>query len=174
MSGSGKLQNYNELIVSMAAVFFSSLVINIIIKKGVSFDYLVFSIEDIKRVINLPVISSFFILLIKRMKQLILIIILMKLVKPEIVYNSLIILLSVLYGIIMSVQAHIGGIYYSGVFIVSVLPHYILYFLCIDLIYKFYKGRVFNKNKVRFISSILMLTMIGVFLEENFLRFFFD
>ena len=58
MSGSGKLQNYNELIVSMAAVFFSSLVINIIIKKGVSFDYLVFSIEDIKRVINLPVIYT--------------------------------------------------------------------------------------------------------------------
>ena len=172
MSGSGKVQNYSELLISVAAIFFSSLIINIIIKKGYSFDYLIFSIEDIKRVLSLPIVSSFFILLFKRIKQVLLIIIIMKFIKPDLSYHVIIILLGVLYGMMMSVQANYGGIYYAGIFIVSILPHYIIYFLCIDLIYKFYKGRVFNKNKVRFISVIVMLTVCGVFLEENFLRIF--
>ena len=172
MSGSGKVQNYSELLISVAAIFFSSLIINIIIKKGYSFDYLIFSIEDIKRVLSLPIVSSFFILLFKRIKQVLLIIIIMKFTKPDLSYHVIIILLGVLYGMMMSVQANYGGIYYAGIFIVSILPHYIIYFLCIDLIYKVYKGRVFNKNKVRFISVIVMLTVCGVFLEENFLRIF--
>ncbi len=172
MSGSGKVHNYSELLIAIVAVFFSSLIINIIIKKGYSFDYLIFSIEDIKRVLSLPIVSSFFILLFKRIKQVLLIIIIMKFIKPDLSYHVIIILLGVLYGMMMSVQANYGGIYYAGIFIVSILPHYIIYFLCIDLIYKFYKGRVFNKNKVRFISVIVMLTVCGVFLEENFLRIF--
>ncbi|MBQ9278975.1 MAG: hypothetical protein IJ224_10125 [Lachnospiraceae bacterium] len=172
LSGSAKYQNNSELIISMAAVFFSSMIINIIIKKGISFDYLAFSVDDIKRSLSLPVVSSFFVLLLKRLKQVIIVIVLMKLIKPEIVYNLLIIILSVLYGTVMSIQAYYGGIYYAGIFIISILPHYIIYFLCIDLIFKFYKGRVFNKNKIRFISTEFMLTMIGVFLEENFLRIF--
>ena len=148
------------------------MIINIIIKRGYSFDYLMFTIEDIKRVLSLPIVSSFLILLFKRIKQVLLIIILMKLIKPDLLYHAIIVLLGALYGMMMSVQTNYGGIYYAGIFIISILPHYIIYFLCIDLIYKFYKGRVFNKNKVRFISVIVMLTVCGVFLEENFLRIF--
>ncbi|MBQ9232937.1 MAG: hypothetical protein IJ167_02725 [Lachnospiraceae bacterium] len=172
MSEIKKIQNYNVLLISMVTVFFSSIIINIIIKKGISLEYLSFDVQDIRRVIALPVISSFFILLLKRIKQLIIVIVLMKLIKPEIIYNTIIIMLSVMYGMFMSIQAYTGGIYYVGVLIVSILPHYIFYFLCVDLVFRFYKGKVFNKNKIRFITSIFMLTAIGVFLEENFLRFF--
>ena len=167
-----KFQNYNKLFISMISVFFSSLIINIFLKKGIKLDYLVFSIEDIKRVITLPVVSAFIVLCIKRIKQAVVIILLMKFFKPETVYNLIIIFLSIIYGIIMSVQAYTGGIAYVGVFIISILPHYIIYFLCVDLIYRFYTGRVFNKNKLRFGLSVLMLTMLGAFSEENFLRFF--
>ena len=59
-----------------------------------------------------------------------------------------------------------------GIFLVSILPQYILYYMCVDLTYKFYKGKVFNKNKAKFFCTIIMLTVIGTFLEENFLRFF--
>ncbi len=170
MSDIKKIQNYNSLLLSMSVVFFSSLLINIIIKRGVSFDYLMFTLEDIKRIITLPPASSFIILFLKRLKQIAVVIVLMKLVKPEIIYNFCIVLLSALYGIIMSIQAYWGGIALVGVFIISILPHYIIYFLCIDLTYKFYKGRIFNKSKLKFIITILMSTVIGVLLEENFLR----
>lgn len=174
LTGSTKIHNYSELLVTMAAIFFSSLVINIIIKRGGTFDYLVFTVEDIKKFMNLPVVSSFLILLFMRIKQVLIVIVMMKIIKPEIIYNALIILLGALYEIIMSVQAYFGGVYYAGVFVVSILPHYIIYIFIIDLIFKFYKGRVFNKNKIRFTTSILMLTMVGVFMEENFLRIFFN
>ncbi len=172
MSGPVKVHNYSELLIAIASIFFSSLIINVIIKRGYSFDYLIFTIEDIKRTLSLPIVSSCLILFLKRIKQVLLIIILMKFIKPDFLYRAIIALLGVLYGTLMSVQANCGGIYYAGIFIISILPHYIIYFMCIDLIYKFYMGRVFNKNKVQFISIIVMLTICGVLLEENFLRIF--
>ena len=172
MSGPVKFHNYSELLIAIASIFFSSLIINVIIKRGYSFDYLIFTIEDIKRALSLPIVSSCLILFLNRIKQVILIIILMKFIKPDFLYRAIIALLGVLYGTLMSVQANYGGIYYAGIFIISILPHYIIYFMCIDLIYKFYMGRVFNKNKVKFISIIVMLTICGVLLEENFLRIF--
>lgn len=172
MTGINKLQNYNELLISMVSIFFSSLIINIIMKKGGSFEYLIITMADIKRTITMPVISSFFIILFKRLKQLAVLIVLMKLFNPDIINRLAVVLLSSLYGILMSVQAYTGGITLVGTFLISILPQYILYFMCIDFTYKFYKGRVFNKNKVKFVCTIFMLTVIGAFLEENFLRFF--
>lgn len=172
MSDLKKLQNYNKLFTSMIFVFFSSLIINILLKKGISFDCLVFTVEDIKNAMKLPVLSSFIVLSLKRIKQMAIIIVLMKLFKPEYVYNFLIVLASVVYGIIMSVQAYSGGIAYVGAFIVGIFPHYLIYFICVKLIYDFYIGRTFNKNKIKFALAVFMLTMFGVFFEENFLRFF--
>ena len=172
MSDLKKLQNYNKLFISMIYVFFSSLIINILLKKGISFDCLVFTVEDIKNAMKLPVLSSFIVLSLKRIKQMAIIIVLMKLFKPEYVHNVLMALMGIIYGIIMSVQAYTGGIAYVGAFIVSIFPQYIIYFLCIESIYNFYIGRSFNKNKIKFVLSIFMLTMFGAFFEENFLRFF--
>lgn len=173
MKGINRLQNYNELLISMVSVFFSSLIINIIMKKGISFDYLIITMADIKHTIAMPVISSFFIILLRRLKQLAVLIVLMKLFNPDIINRLAIVLLSSFYGVFMSVQAYTGGIALVGVFLISILPQYILYFMCIDFTYKFFKGRVFNKNKIKFMCSVFMLTAIGTFLEENFLRIFF-
>ena len=172
MKGINKLQNYYELLIAMVSVFFSSLIINIIMKKGTSFDYLLITMADLKRTISIPVISAFLIIFLKRIKQIAVLIVFMKLFNPDIVNNLSIVILSSFYGVLMSVQAYAGGIYMVGIFLVSILPQYILYYMCVDLTYKFYKGKVFNKNKAKFFCTIIMLTVIGTFLEENFLRFF--
>lgn len=172
MTGINKIQNYNEILIAMVSMFFSSLIVNVIMKKGVDFDYLIVTMQDIKRTLDIPVISSYFLVLIKRIKQLVIIILLMKFFKPEIIFNLFIVLISSFYGIIMSVQAYYGGVYSVGIFLISIFPQYILYFLSVDFTYKFYKGRVFNKNKIKFISAVFMLTAIGTFFEENFLRIF--
>ena len=167
-----KIQNYTSLLIAVCSIFFTSLIVNIFIKTGVSFDYMAFSLKDLYMGLSVSSLSAFVFILLRRLKQVVIILLFMKLFKPELVYNFLILLLSMFYGFMMSVQTYSGGIREVGVFLISIFPHYLVYLLAINLIYKYYIGRALNKDKLKFITILLIIIIIGVIFEENFLRIF--
>lgn len=167
-----KIQNYTSLLIAVCSIFFTSLIVNILIKTGASFDYMAFSLRDIYMGMSVSVLPAFVFILLRRLKQVVIIILFMRLFKPESVYNLLILLLSVFYGFMMSVQTYSGGIREVGVFLISIFPHYLIYLFALNFIYRYYIGRVLNKNRIKFITILLIIIIIGVIFEENFLRFF--
>ena len=167
-----KIQNNTSILIAISSVFFTSLTVNILMKTGTVFDYMAFSIMDIYRGLSVSFLSGFVFILLRRLKQTVIILIFMKLFKPELIYDFLILLLGMFYGFMMSVQTYSGGIREVGVFLISIFPHYILYLFVINFIYRYYSGKIINKNKLKFITILLITIIIGVIFEENFLKIF--
>ena len=167
-----KIQNYTSLLIAVCSIFFTSLIINILIKAGITFDYMTFSLSDIYKGLSVSYLPAFAFILLRRLKQVIIILLFMRLFKPDLVYHFIIFLLSAFYGFMMSIQTFSGGIREVGVFLISIFPHYLIYLFALNFIHKYYTGRVLNKDKLKFITILLIIIIIGVIFEENFLRFF--
>lgn len=160
--------------ILLISVVFASFIINLFIRNGLDFNYLSLSVDEIKLMSDASYISMMLYILIKRMKHVLLVLILMKVLKPDFVYNSILILLSVMLGILLTVQTYYVGI--AGVFllILYIIPHYIVYVMLINYIYEHYMGGLVDIGKLRFWMVTVLLLMIGVLCEGFFSRFFLD
>ena len=167
-----KLQSYTSLLMALCAIFFSSVFINILIRMGFAFDYLAFDLSDLIGGTEVPYLTSFIFILFKRLKQAFLIAVLMKLFKPSYIYHVIILGLGFFYGLMMSVQTFAGGIREVGVFLLGIFPHYVIYILAVDMMYKFYSGKIFNRSFLKFITVLLIMLVLGVIFEGNFLKIF--
>lgn len=154
------------------SVLISCLTINIFIRAGFDFEYMKLSsgvlINDSESCFNITVLYVLYV----RIKQLIFVILLMKILNTETVYNCIIIFLGVVFGAMGTIQTYYSGLVGIGELILYILPHYIFYILLIHLLFRFYKG--FYREESRF-GRILFLVVIfigGIVAEAVFSRFF--
>lgn len=168
------VQYNNRSAILIIAVVFASFIINLFIKSGLNFEYLCLQVEEIKVISDSSYLSLMLYVLIKRIKQAVLVVILMRVIKPDIVYNAIIVLLSGMLGILLTVQTYYAGI--AGVFllILYIIPHYIVYIILIKYIYDHYLGNLVDIGKTKFFLITILLLLIGVLCEGVFSRFFLN
>lgn len=172
VQSSGNLQNGGRPAILLMTVVFASVIINLFIRAGLDFSYLSLSVEQLGELSELSIMTSLVYVFLKRLKHCFIVFVLMRVLKPEFVYNAVVILLSGMLGVLMTTQTYYGGI--SGVFLLMlyILPHYIVYMM---LVHYMYEQHTFASNdavKLKFFVTVLLLLAIGVLCEGFFSKFF--
>lgn len=170
MASMESLKNNKRIVLLIFSVFFSSFIINLFIRNGFSFEYLFLSMDSIYAIMEEGYLISMFFILLKRLKHFLIIYILMKVIKPEYVYNGLITILSIMLGIMLTVQTYYEGISGVFLFLLYIVPHYIVYLI---LLRSMYEGSgTLSASKLKFTVTLLLLLAMGVLCEGFFSRFF--
>ncbi len=176
-------------VVLITAIFLSSFLMNMFIKKGLDFEYLTLSIYDIRDILSSKLMPLIMYIIFKRGKQIIVIWLLMKVIKPEYVYNTLLVVCSGMFGIMATVQSYYFGLGGMTILLLFLLPHYIVYALIVKLLYDYYGGKGYEKShssseyfndnikgvigeKTKVLTLFVILFAIGVMCEGFFSRFF--
>ncbi len=169
--------NKSYVLVCLSVVFVS-LIFNLSIKKNVDFSYLSIGMEDMYSIIlrsNKDVLTYIF---IKRIKQLLILLILIKAFGSITIYNTVLVSLSGVLGLLLSVQVYYLGFQGVVVLLLYVLPHYILYFLSI---YYCHKIKLFDsktEDSIKNLVGIVLIYVSGMIVEgvfmTNFLKFFYQ
>ncbi|MCM1273017.1 MAG: hypothetical protein NC225_12065 [Clostridium sp.] len=181
-----KIRQEERSVILLTSLVLSVFLINIFIRRGLDFEYLKLSIYDIEQSLNLNIVSLIFYVFVKRGKQFIIIWLLMKAIKPDLVYNIFLIVLCGMYGVMSTVQSYYIGFQGIITFIIYMLPHYIIYIFMVKLLYDYYSGYRQSKNaslnggamdeimneKAKVIALFIILFVMGVISEGFFSRFF--
>lgn len=157
-------------VILLVTIFLSSFLINLFIRRGLDFEYLTLSAYDMRDVLSSRMAPSIIYIVFKRAKQLAIIWMLMKVLKTEYVYNTLLVIMSGMFGIMATVQSYYLGMNGMMILLIFLLPHYIVYILIIKLLYDYYGGSGYEKTKILILFAILF--SIGVMCEGFFSRFF--
>lgn len=168
----GRIQYGGRHAIFLMSVVFASVVINLFIKSGMDFSYLSLSFEQLEVMTGTTMISSIVYIFLKRIKHCLILFVLMRVLKPDFVYNAVVILLSGMLGVLLTVQTYYGGI--SGVFllILYLIPHYFVYMMLVQYMYEHYTYTSNDTGKLKFLVTIMLLLGIGVLCEGFFSRFF--
>ncbi len=173
MTGS-KLIRIDRITVVVFTVMLASVVVNVFIKCGLGFEYMCLGREDLCSNEILPYSVTILYVLFTRLKQLIFIILLMKIINTDIVYNILMIFIGGIFGVFATIQTYYGGLTGLAELLLFLLPHCIFYLLLLFMIYSHYK----NWSKENFqIGKIMFCAVIfctGVVCEGFFSRIFLE
>ena len=169
-----KDENIDKTTIFVISVLLASLAINLFIRCGFDFEYLQLTSSGYSCISSVSYATSVLYILVKRLKQFVLIIIFMKIFNTELVYNCLTISLSFIFGIFVTIQTYYSGL--SGVIelLLYLLPHYIFYLILFCLVYKHYKNWTKDNFQPSKIMFFLVLFCAGVICEGFFSRFFLD
>ncbi|MCM1288144.1 MAG: hypothetical protein NC240_07510 [Clostridium sp.] len=170
METSSYIYKGGRRVLLLVTIFLSSFLINLFIRRGLSFEYLTLSAYDMRDVLSSRMAPSIIYIIFKRGKQLAIIWMLMKVLKTEYVYNTLLVIMSGMFGIMATVQCYYLGLNGMLTLLIFLLPHYIVYFLIIKFLYDYYGGGGYEKTKILILFAILF--SIGVMCEGFFSRFF--
>lgn len=171
---SGKIIKFDRTSMVVFIVLFASLMANILIKCGVDFEYLGMSFEQYSFENDIAYSSSIMYIAFTRLKQGILIFLLMKTLNPEVIYNCINIFLGCYFGFLLSVQTFYSGVTGVSLLLLFIFPHYFFYLVLIYLVYRHYKN--WSKESLRFpeIMFFLVLCCAGVVCEGFFSRIFLE
>lgn len=173
MSGA-KLIKFDRITIVVFAAMFAGVVVNVFIKCGLSFEYMFLGRDDLCSNEALPYFATILYVLFIRLKQLIFVLLLMKIINTDIVYNLLMIFIGGIFGTFATVQTYYGGLTGLTELLLSLLPHYIFYLFLLFMIYSHYK----NWSKENFqIGKIMFCAVIfctGVVCEGFFSRIFLE
>ena len=164
--------DYGSVTVPVIAILLASFLINILIRLGYDFEYMDLTIYNLDTLDEVSYANTVLYVLLKRLKQCILIIVFMKLFNADLVYNLLVISLGFVFGILSTAQTYYNGFIGVVELVICIFPHYIIYLMLIYMLRKHfnsYVGEGFQGGKIMF-SWVLL--MAGVICEGFFLRFF--
>ncbi len=162
----------NSVVMMLISILFSCLLINIFLRCGLEFDYLAIGILDVEGINEAGFLSVVLAVVLKRLKQFLIIFLLMKVVNSDFIYSIIIVILSMVFGVMLTIQTFYIG--FNGVIILllSLFPHYVLYILIIKLLHQYSLNTSSEKGKINFILSFLMFFTAGVICENYFSTFF--
>ncbi len=164
----------SKSLLLIISVIFASIIINLFIRCGFDFSYLKLSAADINKLDEVSYTTSAIFVLIKRLKHIILIVLFMKVIKPEIVYSLLMIALSFMFGVFVTTQTYYSGM--TGVIelILYLFPHYIVYIVLLYEIHKLIKDWTKDSYQLGKIVFFMVILCCGVLCEGIFSRFFLE
>lgn len=180
-SGTGKKLYYdNERGINYLMILFtiaaSSFVINMLIRGGLSLEFIAVNNYDIKLMHETDIRIRLLEVSFARLKQLVIIIFLMHFFDCTKVYGMLSVILGIGIGVFLSVQCCYMGIQGMNIFLLSVLPHYIFYVLIIKALYNEIKWKKSKRIYVFLFVTMMFLAGLAceVFFSEIFLYKYFQ
>ena len=153
-------------------VVFASIIINLFIKGGYDFEYLILSTENM--LLEDTYISSLIYVLITRIKQLFIIILCIKVFGSNMIKNSISIIICFLFGMLSTVQSYYFGFVGIIEIIIYMFPHYLIYYILIGEMCKIGKSHAGNKIPIGKKCLIFILFLVGIVFEGIFSRFFLE
>lgn len=162
----------NSVIMMLISVLFSSLIINIFLRCGFVFDYLSIGIIDLDNIKDTGYITVGLSVILKRIKQFLIVFLFMKVINPDFVYSIIIAVLSMFFGIMLTVQTFYIGFNGIIILLLSLFPHYILYILIIKLLHQYTTSASSERGKFNFMLSICLFFVAGIICENYFSTFF--
>lgn len=171
-TGRNGRHTYHDCALAIVSVIFSCITINLFMRRQVDFGYLNLSVYDISFRAKTETTVLIYIFL-KRLEQYIVIFALMRLLKTDVVYHGVIILLGMMFGVLCSVQTYYDGVKGVALLLLYLLPHYIIY------LYLLYVAKRFlsfpDKRKyLRFFLFAAFILLLGVLSEGIISRFFLN
>lgn len=172
---SSRLINFDRTTVMVFVVLFASVIANVLIKCGLDLGYMRLSFDisyDINNVTSYS--TSILYILFTRLKQLIFIILLIKMINADVIYNLIIMFFGFIFGIFATIQTFYNGLTGIIELMLFLLPHYIFYMVLIHFIYKHYKN--WSKDSMQFVKIIFLVVLFcaGVVSEGLFSRIFLE
>ncbi|MGN0435167.1 MAG: hypothetical protein ACI4D8_00895 [Wujia sp.] len=165
-----KSKSIDNQFLLFATVVLATFTANMLIGRG--FDLSALSIDCSLVTLKGELLSDFVFIVIKRIKQLFVIALLLKCFNPELIIKLLFTITGVVFGLFITVQIYYYGPQGIIIFLLCLLPHYLVYIFLIKNLYDF---NMYYKNEklfVRFLTVIIILLGIGLVLEGFFSKFF--
>lgn len=171
-AGRNGRHTYHDCALVLVSVIFSCVVINLFMRRHIDFGYLSLSVYDISLRTKTETTVLVYIFL-KRLEQYVVIFALMRLLKTDIVYHGVIILLSMMFGVLCSVQTYYDGVVGVVLLLLYLLPHYIIYLF---LLYASKRFLSFpdRRKYLRFLTFAVFVLLLGVLAEGIVSKFFLD
>lgn len=170
---SRKRYDMGNLLFVMCAILFSSLIINLFLRRHVDFGYLNLSVYDVMEITQTNA-SVFLYVFIKRAEQFVIAFALMRLLKPDMVYRFILVMLGMMFGTMSTVQTYYDG--FSGVILLFLylMPHYVIYLILLNRTSFFLTYGRGEGKKLRFFAFAVALFVLGVISEGILSRFFLN
>ncbi len=145
---------------------------NLFIRNEIDYSYVILDIYDVKNMVlqeNSTIVTT---VIINRIKQIVLLLILMKAFGGKQIYNVIMILLGGVLGFVISAQIYYLGL--AGVLIILayIFPHYILYILAMIYVNSVNLFETTNKENVKKNVAFVMIFLLGVVFECFSMTFF--
>lgn len=162
----------NRFIIVFVSVLFVSLIFNLCIRNEIDFSYLNIDISDVSGLTLQGSKISIKYVVYKRIKQFVLVFVLIKGFGVDKIFNLLTVVGGGLIGLMVSVQVYYQGL--TGLIILfgCTLPHYVLYYFGM---YYSYKNKMFKSGYQDNLKKIIMVCLIfvtGLMLELFFMTIF--
>ncbi len=158
--------------MAFMSVIFVSLIFNLFIRNEADFSYLIIDVNDVGNTIlqnNKNVVGY---ILLKRIKQLALLLIILKAFGYQIVFDFMVIVGGCAIGLMVSSQVYYLGLAGLIILLVYVFPHYIVYFYGL---YFGYKNKIFSVGKTDNFKIFVIFSLVfivGMILESIFMTIF--
>ncbi len=145
---------------------------NLFIKNEIDYSYMILDIYDVKNMVIQEkgvVVST---IIMNRIKQLFILLLLMKAFGGKQIYNMVMIILGGVFGFVMSVQIYYLGLPGVLIILAYIFPHYLFYILA--MVYENTTGlfEMVSKDNIKKIFIFIMIFSIGMFFECLFMTFF--
>lgn len=162
----------NELLLFVVSVILASFAYNLYILNNNSYSIndLLIKLSDIGKNNKFGSIAPY--VLLKRVKQAIIIFLLFKTFNPETIIDLLIIAFGVFTGMMITGQVYLNGIYGMFVYVLSLLPHYPVYIYLIKNLYNLNNLSSHDKEFWGYFLFSISILGIGVVCESYFSIFF--
>ncbi|MBE5953018.1 MAG: hypothetical protein E7257_02520 [Lachnospiraceae bacterium] len=158
--------------LSLLSAVIVCIMFNLFIKNEIDYSYMILDIYDVNNMVSQGKNIIITTIVINRLKQMVLLIILMKAFGGKNIYNIVMMLLGGVLGFVLSAQIYYLGL--SGVLIILayIFPHYVFYILA--MVYENNSGlfELGNKDNIKKISTFVMIFTVGVIFECLFMTFF--
>ena len=162
----------NSYLISLISAVLVCFMCNMFIKQDINLEYLALELSDIKNMViqNKQMIIGT--VVFNRIKQFIIILIIMKAFGSNNTYNFFMVMLGGIIGLFLTVQIYYVGIQGLLIFFVYTMPHFIVYVFALYYSYKvnLFERGVEGKIKNLMITSIILF--VGIIIECFFMTFF--
>ncbi len=158
--------------LSLLSAVVVCIMFNLFVKNEIDYSYMILDLYDVRNMVLQEKSVIMTTVVINRVKQMLLLIILIKAFGGKQMYNVIMILLGGVLGFVISAQIFYLGL--EGVLIVLayIFPHYIFYILA--MVYENSVGLfdTVNKENIKKNVTFIMIFLVGVILECFFMTFF--
>ena len=145
---------------------------NLFIRNEIDYSYMILDIYDVKNMIIQDKGVVITTIIMNRLKQLVLLFILMKAFGGKQIYNMIMILLGGVFGFVISAQIYYLGLPGILIILAYIFPHYIFYILA--MVYENATGlfEIVAKENIKKFFIFTMVFAVGVIFECVFMTFF--
>lgn len=159
---------YGQLFVFLVASIVGCIIANILIKKEYDLSALDLSIQTIDTSTKQLHSKNFSVLAFTRCKQMVILLLFIKVFRVEKVIFSILCLFGLVMGILLSTQCFYMGFCGIVIIFIAVFPQFILYYLSIIMVKRYIRAGGNRELRLKCVACFLVLFIVGLVCEMYF------